>query len=90
MKYKIPHVIHLPFGYNVTVHQLGNKAFRMQYNTVFGDSDSDGAAAFFIPKENASTIILNKNRTWIDRRDDLIHELSHVMVEYGEYIKTLK
>ena len=85
----IPRVITLPFGYRISIKQLNKAAFKVKHNAVFGNGDEADTVAFCIPADKGAEIILDQRRKWTDKRDDLFHELSHVMVEYGEYIKTI-
>ena len=89
MNRPIPRVVHLPFGYVVHIRQLDKATFKMAYDAAFHDDNVTDTVAFCVPSDQGAEIVLNKNRKWTLKRDDLFHELSHVMVEYGEYIKTI-
>jgi len=90
MKYYIPRRVQLPFGYTVKIKQLRKKAWKKAYTEAFADGDHSGTAAFsFQQGDNTAIIILQKNRTPQERKEDLVHELQHVMIEYQEYVKTI-
>ena len=90
MKYYIPRTINLPFGYKIKVKQLLKKAWKAAYREAFNDNAHDETAAFCTPEETGATIVLQHNRTPKERKEDLIHELQHAMVEYGEYVKSIE
>ena len=89
MKYYIPRRVVLPFGFTVRIKQLRKKAWKKAYDDAFSDGAHKDAAAFNTYKDNIATIFLQRNRTPQDRKEDLVHELQHVMVEYQEYVKTI-
>ena len=89
MKHYIPRRVILPFGYIVKIKQLYQKKWKAAYKEAFNDSAHNDTLAFSYPQENGAVIVLKHNRTTRERKEDLIHELQHVMVEYQEYVKGL-
>ena len=87
--YYIPQRVVLPFGYTIRIKQLRLKKWRAAYEDVFKDKGWKDCAAFFHETEDGAVILLQRNRTPHQRKEDLVHELQHAMVEYGEYVKNL-
>lgn len=89
MTYYIPRRVVLPFGFKVKIKQVRKKQWRKIYKENFGDGDYNGTAAFCYHDNDTATIVLQLNRTPQERKEDLVHELQHVMIEYQEYVKTV-
>ena len=90
MMYYIPRRVVLPFGFTVGIKQLRKKAWKKVYDEAFSDGGHKDTAAFNVYKDNKATIYLQLNRSPQERKEDLVHELQHVMVEYQEYVKEIQ
>lgn len=89
MQYYIPRRVHLPFGYTIVIKQLRKKKWNTEYRHTFNDQAHAETLAFSYPEKHGAVIVLQYARPLQARKEDLIHELQHVMVEYQEYVKTL-
>lgn len=78
-KYRIPRVIHLPFGVRIKVRQLGKRAMQAE----LGDADACGAWI-----ESIATIFLKKSDSPAAKRDTLYHEIQHAVVDLKDAFLT--
>jgi len=90
VQYYIPRRVILPFGFTVKIKQLRKKLWKQAYDAAFADGGHKATAAFFTSDDTTATIFLQRNRTPQERKEDLVHELQHVMVEYQEYVKEIQ
>lgn len=75
---RLPTRIHFPFEYVIKVRQIT----RSEMN----DRVGDGALAGWLSCER--TIYLTRSRSTKQKRGDLAHEMSHAVVDYGDFLLT--